>query len=215
MRTSTVKACIFDLDGVIVDSAKYHFLSWQRLAKELGIDFTEAQNDQLKGVSRQDSLKRILSWGGIERNEAEQASLMARKNGWYLEFIDRMGRDEILPGVEPFLQALREAGLKVGLGSSSKNARRILEQLNLTRYFDALVDGTDIARSKPDPEVFLLGAEKLGLAPSEIVVFEDAVAGIEAAEVGGFIPIGVGEPESLPNAPRTIRTFVGLKVSAL
>ena len=211
----SVSAVIFDLDGVIVDSAKYHFLSWGRLAESLGIPFTHEQNESLKGVSRADSLDRILEWGGVEKNQQEKQALMDRKNGWYLEFIHKMERDEILEGVEAFIVALREAGIKVALGSSSKNARPILRQVGLFELFDVIVDGTNIDRSKPDPQVFLKGAEQLGLPPVECLVFEDAYAGIEAATTGGFQSIGVGSVKELSNAPRVISGFANFTIADL
>lgn len=211
----SVSAVIFDLDGVIVDSAKYHFLSWGRLAESLGIPFTHEQNESLKGVSRADSLDRILEWGGVEKSPEEKQELMDRKNSWYLEFISKMERDEILEGVEPFIVALRKAGYKVALGSSSKNARPILRQVGMIDLFDVIVDGTNINRSKPDPQVFLMGAEQLGLEPAVCLVFEDAYAGIQAALTGGFQAIGVGSAEELSNAPRVIPGFANFTVADL
>ncbi|MGC6533220.1 MAG: beta-phosphoglucomutase [Flavobacteriales bacterium] len=211
----SVSAVIFDLDGVIVDSAKYHFLSWGRLAESLGIPFTHEQNESLKGVSRADSLDRILEWGGVDKSPEEKQELMDRKNSWYLEFISKMERDEILEGVEPFIVALREAGYKVALGSSSKNARPILRQVGMIGLFDVIVDGTNINRSKPDPQVFLMGAEQLGLEPAVCLVFEDAYAGIQAALTGGFQAIGVGSAEELSNAPRVIPGFANFTVADL
>ncbi len=211
----SVSAVIFDLDGVIVDSAKYHFLSWGRLAESLGIPFTHEQNESLKGVSRADSLDRILEWDGVEKSPEEKQELMDRKNSWYLEFISKMERDEILEGVEPFIVALREAGYKVALGSSSKNARPILRQVGMIDLFDVIVDGTNINRSKPDPQVFLMGAEQLGLEPAACLVFEDAYAGIQAALTGGFQAIGVGSAEELSNAPRVIPGFANFTVADL
>lgn len=203
----SIKACIFDLDGVICDSAKYHFDAWKRLAESLGISFTEADNALLKGVSRKESLERILEWGDVQVAPDQFEELMERKNGWYLESIEVMEDDEILPGVKRFLGELKEAGFSIALGSSSKNARRILGQLGIDHFFDAIVDGTDISRSKPDPEVFELGAEALELQPKECIVFEDAVAGIKAAQDGGFLAMGIGTQEELPNAPRVIPGF--------
>ena len=211
----SVSAVIFDLDGVIVDSAKYHFLSWGRLAESLGIPFTHEQNESLKGVSRADSLDRILEWGGVEKSPEEKQELMDRKNSWYLEFISKMERDEILEGVEPFIVALRKAGYKVALGSSSKNARPILRQVGMIDLFDVIVDGTNINRSKPDPQVFLMGAEQLGLEPAVCLVFEDAYAGIQAALTGGFQAIGVGSADELSNAPRVIPGFANFTVTDL
>lgn len=208
-----IQACIFDLDGVIVDSAKYHYLSWKRLADGLGVAFSEAQNEQLKGVSRVDSLDRILEWGGASKTEEEKQALMDQKNAWYLEFIDTMERDEILPGVEALLVELQSKNMGVALGSSSKNARRILKQLNLTQLFDVIVDGTDVTRSKPDPEVFLKGAKSLGLPPEKCLVFEDAFAGVQAAQTGGFQVIGIGSSTELHNAPRVIPSFQDFSVA--
>lgn len=202
-----IKGCIFDLDGVIVDTAKYHFQAWRQLANELGFDFTEAENEKLKGVSRVESLKLILSWGGVEKSPEEQAELAARKNEWYVELISNMTPAEILPGVKEFLDELKHRGIKIALGSASKNAPAILEQIQLTSYFDAIIDGTKTTRSKPDPQVFQLGAEALELQPSEAVVFEDAEKGIEAALNGGFWAVGVGDPANLGKAHLVIPGF--------
>lgn len=202
-----IKGCIFDLDGVIVDTAKYHFQAWRRLANELGFDFTEEENEQLKGVSRAESLKQILSWGGVEKSDDEQAALAARKNEWYVELISSMTPEEILPGAKEFLNDLKQKGVKIALGSASKNAATILERIQLTNYFDAIIDGTKTTRSKPDPEVFQLGAEAIGLSPSEIAVFEDAEKGIEAALNGGFWAVGVGSTANLSRAHLVIPGF--------
>lgn len=197
---ASIKGFIFDLDGVIVDTAKYHFKAWQRLAQDLGIHFDEEQNEQLKGVSRRESLEKILSWGNISLAADEFERRMAQKNEWYLELIGGMKATEALPGAKDFLSDSLDLGLKVALGSASKNAVLILDHLELTERFEAIVDGTKITRSKPDPQVFQLGAEVLGLNPAEIVVFEDAVAGIEAARAGGFRCVGIGDPKVLDQA---------------
>ncbi|PSR54319.1 beta-phosphoglucomutase [Adhaeribacter arboris] len=195
-----IKACIFDLDGVIVDTALYHYQAWKRLANELGFDFTEHQNEQLKGVSRVRSLELILGWGGVTKTQTEQTELATRKNQWYVEMINRMQPSEILPGAKEFLQAAKAAGLKTALGSASKNSSTILERVGLLPFFDAIVDGNHVAASKPDPEVFLKGAEALGTDPSECVVFEDAIAGIQAAKAGNMKVVGIGSPEILTGA---------------
>lgn len=205
-----IKACIFDLDGVIVDTAKYHFIAWRRLANELGFDFTEKDNEQLKGVSRTESLNLILHWGGVEKTLAEKTELAARKNDWYVELVCNMTPDEILDGVVTFLDSLRAKGIKIALGSASKNSMTILRQVRLARYFDVVIDGTKTTRSKPDPEVFLLGAQALGLPPSECIVFEDAEKGIEAALAGGFHAVGIGEPATLAAAKLVIPGFAGI-----
>src|SRR5471030_1896732 len=149
---STIKACIFDLDGVIVDTAVYHYKAWKRLANQLGFDFTEAQNEKLKGVSRTRSLQLILQWGGITESAAEQEELATLKNTWYVEMISHMTPAEILPGAKEFLEICRAAGLKTALGSASKNSMTILDKINLTGLFDAIIDGNKVTNAKPDPE---------------------------------------------------------------
>ena len=187
-----IRGFLFDLDGVLVDTAQYHFLAWQRMAAELGIHFGEAENEQLKGVSRAESLNRILAWGGKTLTDAEKQHWMALKNDGYLELVRGMPADDYLPGAHEFLRASRAAGIKVALGSASKNAPLILERLGWIPLFDALVDGNVVTASKPDPEVFLEGARRLGLKPEECVVFEDSEAGVEAARRGGMKVVGIG-----------------------
>jgi beta-phosphoglucomutase len=188
-----IRGFLFDLDGVLVDTAQYHFLAWQRMASELGIHFGEAENEQLKGVSRAESLNRILAWGGQTMPEAEKQRWMTLKNEWYLELVRGMPANDYLPGAHEFLVASRAAGIKVALGSASKNAPLILERLGWIPLFDALVDGNVVTASKPDPEVFLEGARRLGLQPEECVVFEDSEAGVEAARRGGMKVVGIGQ----------------------
>jgi len=195
-----IKAGIFDLDGVIVDTAIYHFQAWRQLANELGFDFTELQNENLKGVSRAGSLELILEWGGVMKTETERVELATRKNDWYVEMISRMTPAEILPGAKEFLITLKGAGYKTALGSASKNSGTILEKVGLSSLFDAVIDGNSVIASKPNPEVFLKGAEALGVAPDECVVFEDAIAGVEAGKTGGMKVVGIGSPEILTKA---------------
>lgn len=202
-----IKACIFDLDGVIVDTAKYHYLAWRELASELGFEFTEAHNERLKGVSRMASLDILLEIGGLRLNREEKEKMAAGKNERYVSFINRMGPDEILPGVLHFMDELKKAGIKTAIGSASKNAPLILERLQLTPLFDAIIDGNKVQNAKPDPEVFLKGAEALGVEPHECVVFEDAEAGIEAAINGKMKCIGVGSSEVLKQANLVIDGF--------
>lgn len=197
---SNIKACIFDLDGVIVDTAVYHYKAWRRLANSLGFDFSEHQNEQLKGVSRVRSLQLILGWGGVTKTEAEQEQLATQKNIWYTDMINQMTPAEILPGAREFVESCRDAGLKTALGSASKNSMTILDKLNITHLFDAIIDGNKVSKAKPDPEVFLKGAEELGIEPQYCVVFEDAIAGVEAAKAGGMKAIGIGDPETLHEA---------------
>ena len=187
-----IRGFLFDLDGVLVDTAQYHFLAWQRMAAELGIHFGEAENEQLKGVSRAESLNRIIAWGGKSLSDAEKQHWMTLKNDWYLELVRGMPADDYLPGAHEFLRASRAAGIKVALGSASKNAPLILERLGWIPLFDAMVDGNVVTASKPDPEVFLEGARRLGLKPEECVVFEDSEAGVEAARRGGMKVVGIG-----------------------
>ncbi|TAJ13125.1 beta-phosphoglucomutase [Marinilabiliaceae bacterium JC017] len=194
------KACLFDLDGVIVDTAKYHYIAWRELAKELGFEFTEKDNERLKGVSRMTSLDILLEIGGITLDDEKKLQLADKKNENYRSFILEMTPEEILPGTKDFLAALKEEGIKIALGSASKNAMTILDRLNLTNLFDAIIDGNKVSNAKPDPEVFLKGAIELGISPSECVVFEDAEAGVEAALAGGMKCIGIGSPEVLGKA---------------
>lgn len=192
-----IKGCLFDLDGVLVDTAKYHFLAWKRLADELDIAFTHEDNERLKGVSRMRSLDIILEIGQVTLEESQKITLADKKNEWYKEYIMKMDESEILSGVSQFLEHIRNKGIKIALGSASKNSPIILERTGLAKYFDAIVDGNDVSSAKPDPEVFLLGAEKLGLKPEDCLVFEDAQAGIEAAKAGGMKVVAVGTEELL------------------
>lgn len=212
-----IKACIFDLDGVIVDTAKYHYLAWRSLAQELGFEFTEAHNEALKGVSRMTSLDILLSVGGMKERftPAEKEIMATAKNIRYLEYILQMTPDEILPGVERFLEALRTREIKTALGSASRNARTILERVGLFDRFDAVVDGSMVENAKPDPQVFLLGAQLLGVSPADCVVFEDAEAGIEAARRAGMRSVGVGGSPLLAAATMQLLTFEGFTLEQL
>ncbi|KAA2240012.1 beta-phosphoglucomutase [Chitinophaga agrisoli] len=211
----SIAACIFDLDGVIVDTAVYHYQAWKRLANELGFDFTETQNERLKGISRVRSLQLMLEWGGIQKTPEEQQVLATRKNDWYVNMINRMTPQEILPGVLPFLQQCRAAGIKTALGSASKNAHTILERTGLLPLFDVVVDGNAVTASKPDPEVFLRCAALLGITPDRCVVFEDAVAGIEAAKAAGMKAIGIGESTVLTGADEVVAGLYEMNLEQL
>ncbi|WP_094548178.1 beta-phosphoglucomutase [Petroclostridium xylanilyticum] len=195
-----LKAAIFDLDGVIVDTAKYHFLAWKRLSEELGINFTIEDNERLKGVSRMRSLEIILEIGGIDLSEDVKAQLAEKKNEWYKEYINQMNESEILKGAREFILKLRERGVKTALGSASKNAKTILEKVGLSELFDVIVDGNVVSKAKPDPEVFIKAAEQLGIAPESCAVFEDAQAGIQAAKAAGMAAVGIGTKEVLKDA---------------
>lgn len=210
-----LKGCIFDLDGVIVDTAKYHFMAWKRLAGELGFEFTAEDNEALKGISRMESLEILLRKGGIRMGDKEKEALAALKNGWYVKLITGMTPDEILPGSIELLKALSSEGILTAIGSASKNAGTILEGIGLRSMFDVIIDGNKITRAKPDPEVFLKGAEEMKLPPSTCVVFEDAQAGIEAALAGGMKCVGVGNPELLVRADLVVPDLKNITVKQL
>jgi len=206
------KACIFDLDGVLVDTASYHYMAWKKLANHLGFDFTEKENEKLKGINRLASLNLILEWAGVSVAADSLAELADRKNNWYVNMIENMTEENLLPGTKDFLQLLRKSGYKLALGSSSKNARLILDKTKIAGYFDAIIDGTSVSESKPDPTVFLEGAKLLGVDPENCVVFEDAVAGIEAAKNAGMKVIGVGSSRVLIHADLVIAGLDKIKI---
>ncbi|GAB1462110.1 beta-phosphoglucomutase [Pedobacter sp.] len=210
-----IKACLFDLDGVLVDTAVYHFKAWRKLANHLGFDFTEAQNEQLKGISRVESLNKILAWGNVEKTEDEKQQLATEKNEWYVAMISKMTPAEVLPGTVDFLTAIKKAGYKIALGSASKNSALILERTQIAHFFEEIVDGNLVSKSKPDPEVFLKGATLLEVQPSECVVFEDAVAGVEAAKRAGMKAIGIGSAEVLTQADLVVQNLGQLTIGHL
>lgn len=211
-----IKACIFDLDGVIVDTAKYHYLAWKALADKLGFVFTEEHNEGLKGVSRMDSLEILLEIGGIEHlTEEQKQTYAAEKNELYVSYIEKMKPDEILPNVRHFLDELRANNIKIALGSASKNAEMILTKLKLMTAFDVIVDGRHISKAKPDPEVFLKGAQELKEAPENCVVFEDAQAGVRAAKNAGMACVGIGDVQILAQADFIMTDFNGFTFSEL
>lgn len=210
-----IEACLFDLDGVVVDTAKYHFIAWKALAEELGFEFTHADNERLKGVSRMSSLEILLEIGGLKFSEQEKLAMAEKKNALYVSYIEKMTPEETLPGVKEFLQELQSKGIRIALGSASKNSPMILDRIQLTEMFDAIVDGNSISEAKPNPEVFLKGAEKLGVFPENCVVFEDAIAGIEAAQNANMYSVGIGDPELLGFADLVIPGFDGFTVDKL
>lgn len=210
-----ITACIFDLDGVLVDSAKYHYLAWKALASRLGFDFTEKDNERLKGVSRMASLEILLQIGGISLSDSQKQQAANEKNSLYRSYISRMDKSEILPGAEDFLKEIKALGIKTSLGSASKNASIIMERTGLGRYFDAIADGTMVSKAKPDPEVFLKAAQLLGANPSECVVFEDAEAGIQAAINAGMKAVGIGSPATLWKAGLVIPSLEGFRFSQI
>jgi len=195
-----IKAIIFDLDGVIVDTAKYHYLAWKKLAKSLGFDITQTQNEQLKGVSRTKSLDIILNWGNIVLNTTQKEALLSKKNEEYLNYIDALDKSYILPGILEALNYLRDNNIAIALGSASKNAIFILKKLEIFKLFAVVVDGNNVTQAKPNPEVFLKAAKALNLPPKQCVVIEDAQAGIEAAKKAEMKSVGIGSKNILNNA---------------
>ena len=212
MRTA---ACIFDLDGVIVDTARYHFLAWKKLTDQLGIHFTEEDNERLKGVSRMASLEIILEIGNIKTDDSTKLEYATLKNKWYTEFISKMTPDEILPGSLDFIKELRKANIRVAIGSASKNTPLILKRVGILELFDAVADGNIISKAKPDPDVFIKAAEMVNVKPGKCVVFEDAVAGVQAALNAGMMCIGVGSPKILIKAHYVVSGLKEMNIERL
>ena len=206
---------IFDLDGVIVDTAKYHYLAWKNLANELGFEFTHAQNELFKGVSRKRCLEILLDIGHITATKEQFDTWMVEKNEDYLKYIENMDETEILPDVPKVLKYLKEHKLPIALGSASKNARPILEKVNLLSYFKTIVDGNNVTKAKPDPEVFLIAADLLGVNPEKCIVFEDAQAGIQAANAANMISIGIGDAKILSEADYNFNDFTEIDLEFL
>ena len=206
------KGFIFDLDGVIVDTAKFHYLAWRKLANNFGFDITEDQNEQLKGISRVKSLEIILEWGKVKLSKDEFMEQMALKNDNYLSYISTMTKKDLLPGVSNVIDYLSENNIPFALGSASKNARIILEKTGLIEKFDAVVDGNDVTKAKPNPEVFLIAASKLEVEPENCIVFEDSVAGIQAANAAEMISVGIGEKDILNEANFIFSDFNEIKI---
>ena len=195
-----MKAFIFDLDGVIVDTAKYHFKSWKIIGKKLGFELTKTQNELLKGVSREKSLDRILSWGGISIDRFEKKKYLEKKNELYKGFISNLSQMDILPGVNKLLDFAAIKDIPIALGSASKNAHQILKKLGIRNKFKVVIDGNLTSKSKPHPEVFLKGAKMLGVNPKEIIVFEDSIAGVEAANKAKMVSVAIGTSGKIENA---------------
>ena len=210
-----VAACIFDLDGVLVDTAKYHYVAWRDIAKNWNIDLTLSDNEKLKGVSRVDSLIHILQLGEVVLNNQELQYWCAVKNEKYLDLISDMGKSELLPNVEALLEELGSQNIKIGLGSASKNASYIIEKTGIAHFFEAIVGGGDVVHSKPHPEVFLTGASILNVEPERTIIFEDSQKGIEAAKRGGFIAVGIGSTEHLKNADIVIPGFESINFEVI
>lgn len=210
-----INVCIFDLDGVIVDTAYYHFLAWRRLAKELGIDLTEEDNEKLKGVSRMQSLEIILSIKNISLSDEDKKMLADRKNKWFVEYVEKIQPEEMFPSVRSLICNLKNRGIRVAVASSSKNARKVLSRLQIENEFEVIVDGNAITHTKPHPEIFLKTASLLEAIPSECLVFEDAEAGVEAALAAGMKCVGVGSPQQLGKAHKVIPITGDFKIEML
>lgn len=206
---SSIEGCIFDLDGVVVDTAKYHYQAWKRLAHELGFEFDESHNEKLKGVSRMRSLEILLEVGGLSFPLEKMEQLAARKNEWYVEYISQMTPNEILPGSKELLEELRARGIKLALGSASKNTPLIMSRIGLKDHFDAIIDGNIISVAKPAPDIFLAASRAINVDPSHCVVFEDAEAGVEAAINAGMRVVGIGNPQILKRANVVVPNLKG------
>ncbi|MFC3800074.1 beta-phosphoglucomutase [Cohnella sp. GCM10012308] len=195
-----INAAIFDLDGVLVDTAQYHYLAWRRVAEALRIPFTQEDNERLKGVSRSQSLEYVLQKGNEAMPAEEKREWASRKNEWYLEYLAGLNETHLLPGARAYVDSLKKAGVRIGLGTSSRNAGIILERLRIQDWFDAVVDGSMVAQTKPDPEVFLKCAQLLQVQPEGCLVLEDSTAGIQAAKNAGMKCVGIGDKLVLKEA---------------
>lgn len=210
-----IQACILNLDGVVVDTARYHYQAWRQLANKLGFDITEAQHETLRGRTRMESMERVLEWGHVYMSEAEKLHWADVKNNWYLAALLQMQSDEVLPGVLPFLDQIQAAGLRIALASGSKNAAAVVHLLKLDRYFELIMDSNSYRKPKPDPECFQLTAKAFQLRPEACLVFEDMPSGIFAARYGNFPVVGVGRKADLSSADLVIDNFVGLHLASL
>lgn len=208
-------SALFDLDGVIVDTAKYHFLAWKKIASNFGYELSKENNEKLKGVSRPKCLKIILELSNFDLNENSFSYYLNKKNEIYLEYIKNINSENLLPGISEALNYLKEKNIKIGIGSASKNARFILEKLKLVQFFDVIIDGNQIVNSKPDPEVFLKGSKALGVLPETCVVFEDSDSGIQAAKAAKMTAIAIGTPEKFSNYDFCFTNFLKIVKSDL
>ncbi len=198
------KGIIFDLDGVLVTTDEYHYRSWVKIAEEENIYFTWEMNNLFRGVGRMECVEILLKNSNKQYSQAEKEEIARRKNEYFAKSLENIGEEVLMPGTIERLQELKERGIKLGVGSNSRNAKTIIKKANLERFLDVITDGYDIKNSKPDPEVFLLTAERLGLKNNECLVVEDAVAGIEAAHAAGMKVLGIGTPERLNKAERVV-----------
>ncbi len=213
---SAIKGFLFDLDGVLVDTARFHYLAWKRLALEaFDFELTPERNERFKGVNRVACMKLLCQWTGAELSPKAFETLTDQKNGWYIEYVEKMTPEDVLPGAVDFVQQCRKAGLKCAIGSASKNCQLVLARTGLGPLFDAVSDGTVVSRAKPDPEVFLTAAGMLDLDPSVCVVFEDAQAGIEAAKAGGMKAVGICVPGALTGCDAEYPGLYAVKLEEL
>ena len=208
-----IRAFIFDLDGVITDTAEYHYRGWKRLADEEGLSFSREDNEYLRGIPRRESLMLIVKDRVYPEEKIQE--MMERKNGYYLEFIKEISPRDLLPGAKELLEEIHAAGLKNALGSASRNAGEVIERLGIRSLFDAISDGHSVERQKPAPDLFLHAAQQLNLSPAECVVVEDAGAGIEAARAGGFRSVGLGPPERVGKADAIFPNLSGVHLNDL
>ncbi len=212
MSEQAIDAVIFDLDGVVVYTDAYHYKAWKKLADSQGWAFDETLNDQLRGISRMASLQIILDHNRVDIPEEKKVELATKKNEDYRAFLAEIDETALVEGSLEFIRALRARGIQTGLGSSSKNAGMVLEKLGIADLFEAVVTGNDISRSKPDPEIFVKGAQRLGVDPKRTCVFEDASSGVDAARAGGMVSVGFGPSEGLDHADIRIQTFADIDV---
>lgn len=212
---SKLEGVIFDLDGVITDTAEYHYLAWKQLAEDLGISFDRDFNEKLKGISRMESLNIILKAGNKSLTDEEKEELAAKKNEHYKTFIQKITPNDLLPGIEGFMRDIKEAGIKTGLASASKNAMAVVGRLEIGHLLDTIVDAAKVEKGKPDPEVFLKAAQQLLVDPSNCVGVEDAEAGVQAIKAAGMYAVGVGSKEAMEEADWIIRNSNELSLDKL
>jgi beta-phosphoglucomutase len=205
MKFKNIKAIIFDLDGVLTNTSEYHYKAWKMLADELGIHFDRNINEKLRGIPRKESLEIML--GGNKFSEEEKNRMMDIKNDYYVDLLTRMTPDDILPGVQELLREIREEGIKIGIGSSSKNAKTVIDKLKLESFIDSISDGYSVDNHKPAPDLFLHCAANLATSPKDAIVVEDAESGVEAALNGGFWVIGLGPAERVGKAHIVFEDF--------
>lgn len=205
-----IKACIFDMDGVIVDTADHHYEAWRKVAKVIGYDFTPEMNEKLKGISRMDSLNMMIDLLDAEVSESDKQSLCEIKNQHYLDSIKNLDHQAILPGIEDLLDELAQLGIKYAIGSASKNAHKVLDLIGLKNRFQVIIDGHSVKYTKPNPEVFLKAAEGISVMPAEAIVIEDSHKGLQGAIAGGFRTVGIGHRSNLPAAEVVYNTLQGV-----